>query len=159
MSHGADATVECPACDRAVDPSVSGGWCTDPECGASRVAETASERRRLVTGGGTTENARAENGDEERSDAAEVWPDDGDVVGKDIRSIIMDTGGDEEDAVGAHRERVRFEYEDGGFYLVDLGQNATVVNGEKLEQGDRVPVEPGDRIDRPGVVRTGVGQG
>jgi len=347
MSHGTDATVECPHCGRAFDPSVSGGWCTDTECGASDVAGRAS-RRRLVTDGGTTEDARTgdgatedapERGDEEQPDVAEVWPDDeasdgeveadgsdtgddetdpraddgdegtvacpacettiavadnfcracgadvsgiddtgelascpacetdvepedrfcrecgehldahrpgteetpgtggapggpvqgepsgrsagrptgtdtggatagrsgavnaetvrhggsaaetastgataagsgdsgprlslvarnremtvedGDVVGKEIRSIIMDTGGDEEDAVRVHREHVRFEHEDDGFYLVDLGQNATVVNGEELEQGDRVPVEPGDRIDLSGVARIGVRQG
>jgi hypothetical protein len=346
MSHGTGATAECPLCGAALEPSVSGGWCTDSDCGASRVAPAATGGRRLVTDGGTTEDARAESGDEEEPDVAEVWPDgededadagtgedaadgdsddadagadgddagtvtcpaceteiavddnfcracgadvsgiddtgelascpscetavesedrfcrecgehlaphrpgtdetpsagapagasrgaqsgrggnaagggspaaagtggasagqsgavnaetvkhggsagsaapadgtaaaepeetgprlslvarnrevtvgDGDVVGKEIRSIIMDTGGDEEDAVRVHREHVRFEYEDGGFYLVDLGQNATVVNGEELEQGDRVPVEPGDRIDLSGVARIGVRQG
>lgn len=315
MSHGTDATVECPLCGATLDPSVSGGWCTELECGTSRVAGTTSGRR-LVTDGGTTGDA-PERGDEERPDVAEIWPDegdgdeetvacpacettitvgdnfcracgadvsgiddsgeltscpscetdvepedrfcrecgehldahrpgteetpatggapgspvqggsagrpagqptgtasggatagqsgavtaetvkhggstaetapadqtatagpeetgprlslvarnrevtvgDGDVVGKEIRSIIMDTGGDEEDAVRVHREHVRFEYEDGEFYLVDLGQNATVVNGEELEQGDRVPVEPGDRIDLSGVARIGVRQG
>jgi len=88
----------------------------------------------------------------------EVAVGDGDTVGKEIRSIIMDTGGDEEDAVRVHREHVRFEREGEQFYLVDLGKNPTVVNGEELEQGDRVPVEPGDRIDLSGVARIGVRQ-
>jgi len=88
----------------------------------------------------------------------EIEVGDGDTVGKEIRSIIMDTGGTEEDAVRVHREHVRFERESGQFYLVDLGQNPTAVNGEELEQGDRVPVEPGDRIDLSGVARIGVRQ-
>jgi len=80
-----------------------------------------------------------------RNHEIEVW--DGDVVGREVRKVIMETGGDEDDAVRVHREHVQFEYEDGGFALVALGQNPTVVNGERVEQGERVPVSPGDRIE------------
>ena len=86
----------------------------------------------------------------------EIEVGDGDTVGKEIRSIIMDTGGEEEDAVRVHREHVRFEREDGQFYLVDQGKNPTSVNGEELEAGDRVPVSPGDRIDLSGVAKIGI---
>ena len=104
MSHGTDATVECPHCGRAFDPSVSGGWCTDTECGASDVAGRAS-RRRLVTDGGTTEDARTgdgatedapERGDEEQPDVAEVWPDD-EASDGEVEADGSDTGDDETD--------------------------------------------------------------
>ncbi|MEF8853773.1 MAG: zinc ribbon domain-containing protein [Haloarculaceae archaeon] len=283
MSRGTDATVECPLCGTTFDPSVSGGWCTDPECGAWRRNGTTDSRTpRLATDGGPTvcpacgtevavednfcrvcganvsglddsgrlgacpvcetevepadsfcrecgahldahrpttaesspsDSGRSGTADGQqagtresasaagRGDATDAGggasdgqsdataastaaqgdrtadePDaeprlslvarnravtvtDGDVVGKEIRSIIMDTGGDGEDAVRIHREHVRFEHEDGQFYLVDLGRNPTVVNGTELEQGDRVPVEPGDRIDLSGVAEIGVRQG
>jgi predicted RNA-binding Zn-ribbon protein involved in translation (DUF1610 family) len=86
----------------------------------------------------------------------EIEVGDGDTVGKEIRSIIMDTGGEEEDAVRVHREHVRFEREDDQFYVVDQGKNPTSVNGEELEEGDRVPVSPGDRIDLSGVAKIGI---
>jgi predicted component of type VI protein secretion system len=59
----------------------------------------------------------------------------------------MNTGGDEEDAVRIHREHVKFVREDDQFHLVALGRNPTVVNGESLDEGERVPVSPGDRIE------------
>jgi hypothetical protein len=71
----------------------------------------------------------------------------GETLGKQVRRAMIDAGDDEEDAVCVHREHVRFERESGAFYLVDLGRNSTVVNGEQLEQGDRVPVSEGDRIE------------
>jgi pSer/pThr/pTyr-binding forkhead associated (FHA) protein len=77
----------------------------------------------------------------------EIQMSDGETLGREIRSIIIETGGDEDDAVRIHREHVRFEYENGQFHLVDLGVNPTVVNGDRLEQGDRVPVSTGDRIE------------
>jgi len=115
---------------------------TPAEGGAETDSDTATDGPRLSL---VARNREVEVGD-------------GDTVGKEIRSIIMDTGGDEEDAVRVHREHVRFEREGEQFYLVALGKNPTAVNGEELEQGDRVPVEPGDRIDLSGVARIGVRQ-
>jgi len=91
-----------------------------------------------------------------RNHEIEVW--DGDVVGREVRRIIMETGGDEEDAVRVHREHVRFEYEDGQFSLVAVGQNPTVVDGERVEQGERVPVSPGDRIELSNVAKMRVAE-
>ncbi|MFC7195753.1 zinc ribbon domain-containing protein [Halosimplex aquaticum] len=84
-----------------------------------------------------------------RNREVQVW--DGDTVGRTIRSIVMNTGGDEDDALSIHREHVQFVREDGQFHLVALGKNPTVVNGRSLDEGDRVPVSPGDRIELSGV--------
>ena len=78
-----------------------------------------------------------------------MW--DGDTVGRTVRSIVMNTGGDEDDALSIHREHVKFVREDGQFSLVALGRNPTVVNGESLDEGERTPVFEGDRIELSGV--------
>ena len=46
--------------------------------------------------------------------------------------------------------------DDDQFYVVDQGRDPTSVNGEELEEGDRVPVSPGDRIDLSGVAKIGI---
>ena len=46
--------------------------------------------------------------------------------------------------------------DDDRFYVVDQGEDPTSVNREELEEGDRVPVSPGDRIDLSGVANIGI---
>ena len=77
---------------------------------------------------------------------------DGDAVGRELRRILTETGGDEDDAVRIHREHVRFVREDGDFYLVDLGDNPTAVDGERLGKGSRAPIGPGDTVTLSDVV-------
>ena len=77
---------------------------------------------------------------------------DGDSLGREVRRLFVETGGDFEKAVLVHREHVRFECEDGQFYVRDLGENPTRVNGQQLEKGERHPVAPGDELDLAGVV-------
>ena len=69
-----------------------------------------------------------------------------------MRRLFVETGGDTEEAVLIHREHVRFECEDGQFYVRDLGDNPTRVNGQQLGKGDRRPVDPGDELNLSGVV-------
>jgi hypothetical protein len=39
-----DRTVKCPICDEDFDPTVAGGWCTNPDCGEwQHTDETAAE--------------------------------------------------------------------------------------------------------------------
>jgi hypothetical protein len=83
---------------------------------------------------------------------------DGDAVGRQIRRLLIEADGDEDDAVRVHREHVRFVREDGQFYLVDLGENPTALNGEHLQKGDRRPVSPGDELELSGVVTLDVGR-
>ena len=46
--------------------------------------------------------------------------------------------------------------DDDRFCVVDQGEDPTSANGEELEEGDRVPVSPGDRIDLSGVANIGI---
>ncbi len=78
------------------------------------------------------------------------------TVGREIRRIVTDAGGDEEDAVLIHREHVRFVREDGQFFVVDLGDNPTELNGNRLSKGDREAVEPGDQLALSDVVTLSV---
>ena len=151
----------------ASQPTVPGSESAESEASDSGESATeASDSGPGASGGAETDAAATGSGGEPAADEGpklslvarnrEIEVGDGDTVGKEIRSIIMDTGGEEEDAVRVHREHVRFEREDGQFYLVDQGKNPTSVNGEELEAGDRVPVSPGDRIDLSGVAKIGI---
>ncbi|WP_423998783.1 double zinc ribbon domain-containing protein [Haloarcula salina] len=77
---------------------------------------------------------------------------DGDRVGREIRAALIDAGKPEDEAVRIHREHVRFDREADGYYLVDLGDNPTQLNGTTLQKGDRERVEPGDELELSGVV-------
>ena len=77
---------------------------------------------------------------------------DGDGVGREVRCALTETGGDEDDAMPIHREHVQFVREDDQFYLEDLGENPTTLEGRSLQKGDCEPVAPGDKIGLSGVV-------
>jgi hypothetical protein len=77
---------------------------------------------------------------------------DGDTVGRELRRIITETGGDEDEAVRVHREHVRFEREASGFHVVDLGRNPTTLNDAPMTEGDREPVGPGDELTLSDIV-------
>jgi len=81
----------------------------------------------------------------------EIAVDDGEKVGREIRAALMDAGRPEEEAVRIHREHVRFVRESDSFYLLDLGDNPTRLNGRTLTKGDREPVAPGDELELSGV--------
>lgn len=148
------ALSSCPGCGGDVEPADS--FCRN--CGERLDAYRSDGNDVAET---ETEDATDADADDSEDEASlvlvvrnrEIQVTDGDTVGKDVRSVIMDTGGDEDDAVRVHREHVRFEREDGQFYLVDLGRNPTVVNGDRLDHGDRVPVSPGDRLELSNVAK------
>jgi len=136
VSHvepGPSELTECPDCGTEVDPEDS--FCRN--CGEDLDVHRPAGAADAAGAGEVTLSVRNR----------EIQMSDGETLGREIRSIIIETGGDEDDAVRIHREHVRFEYENGQFHLVDLGVNPTVVNGDRLEQGDRVPVSTGDRIE------------
>ena len=141
---------ECPGCGTAVDADAS--FCAT--CGEDLEAARAA----LAEGAeGATEAAEA---------SAPAAPDtlvlrargetvsvaDDQTVGREIRRIVTETGGGDDEAVRIHREHVRFVREGGEFYLVDLGDNPTSLNDRRLSKGDREPVEPGDEIELSDVV-------
>jgi len=125
---------ECPACRADVGPGDS--FCSS--CGenleAHRVDDDGPESLLLATRG------------------QEIAVGDGDTVGRELRRVVIETGGDETQAVRIHREHLEFVRENGQFYVVDLGTNPTRLNGRPLEKGDRESVSPGDEIEVSGVV-------
>lgn len=81
---------------------------------------------------------------------------DGDRVGREVRAALTDAGRPEDEAVRIHREHVRFVREADSFYLVDLGDNPTKLNGRSLQKGDREPVGPGDELELSGVATVSI---
>jgi pSer/pThr/pTyr-binding forkhead associated (FHA) protein len=77
----------------------------------------------------------------------EIEADDGDTVGRRVRSAYVDIGGDESEARYIHREHVRFEREGDEFYLVNEGRNGTKLNGEELQLDERRAVSDGDEVE------------
>ncbi len=144
-SDGDGKLTACPTCGTSVD--AGDNFCAS--CGADiaghrgRSGTVAAEETRVGPSGGTLVLAT-------RGEEVEVA--DGDTIGRGLRRIIIETGGDENQAVRIHREHVRFFREDGQFYMVDLGTNPTRLNGRPLQKGDREPISAGDEIELSGVI-------
>ena len=81
----------------------------------------------------------------------EIRVDDGDTVGREVRAALTAAGRPDDEAVRIHREHVRFIREHDSFYVLDLGDNPTALNGQSLQKGDREPVAPGDELELSGV--------
>jgi len=144
----------CPTCDAAVDADDS--FC--PSCGE----DLAAAREALDAAAATQEPPTTEDsadGPETlvlQCRGEEIAVADDDTVGREVRRVITESGGEEDQAVRVHREHLRFVREDGRFYVVDLGDNPTRLNGTRLSKGDREPVAPGDEIELSGVATLGV---
>jgi uncharacterized OB-fold protein len=164
--RGPDELTACPSCDADIEPEDS--FCAT--CGEDLDAhrggpagtdETDSTEPTTDVTSESEAGARAENGSAPESlvlavRGEEITVSDGDTVGRELRRIVTESGGDEDAAVRIHREHVQFVREDGQFYLVDLGRNPTRVNDARMEQDDREPVGPGDEVSLSGVVTLAV---
>jgi len=147
---GAAVTLsECPECGEDVDDEDMFCAACGADLAAHRSGDGSADGESASSAGETTESPEslvlATRGEE-------LSVSDGDTVGRELRRIITETGGDDDDAVRVHREHVRFVRENGRFHLVDLGTNPTRLNGDQLEKGDREPLEPGDVIELSGVI-------
>lgn len=164
-SDGSTIDAVCPDCGASID--VSDNFCPDcgadlhespvedcPECGT----EVAPDDAFCGACGADLEGESAPARLALRARGEEVLVDADQTVGREIRRLVTDTGGGEDEAVRIHREHVRFVREDGRFYVVDLGDNPTEVNGRRLSKGDREPIGPGDEIDLSGVVTLSVAE-
>ena len=157
---GAPTLAECPGCGGEVDEDDS--FCAS--CGEDlEAAREALARAQTSDAAAETTDAPAADAEEGEgaADADAPAPDslvlslqdeeivvrDDETVGREVRRILTKTGAQEDEAVRIHREHVRFVREDGAFYLVDLGDNPTVLNGRYLSKGDREPVAPGDELE------------
>lgn len=86
----------------------------------------------------------------------ELAIEDGETVGKDVRSAMVEQGAPEDDAVYVHRKHVRFDIENNAWVLTRLGQNSLEVNGQEVAKGDQIQITDGDEIDFSDVVTTQV---
>jgi hypothetical protein len=138
------AEPTCPSCDGSV--TAADNFCascgTDLESHAGAGTVTAEKTRVGATADTLVLATRGE----------EIEIEDGDTLGRRLRRIVIETGGDEDQAVRIHRKHVRFVREDGRFYMADLGTNPTRLNGRPLQKGDREPVSAGDEIELSGVI-------
>jgi hypothetical protein len=139
--------TECPNCGEAVDEDDS--FCVS--CG-----EDLDTHRAEAATGAAPGTERHPERLVLQARGRELTVEDGDAVGREFRRIVSETGGDEEEAVRIHREHVRFVREEGRFYLVDLGDNPTLVNGKTLGKGNRTAVEPGDTVTLSNVLTADV---
>ena len=149
----------CPGCGTDVEPEDN--FCV--ECGedldAHRAGDVADHDDAI-----DALEATADDGDEAgvpdslvlEVEGREIQVDDGDTVGREIRAALTDAGRPDDEAVRIHREHVRFVREADSFYLLDLGDNPTQINGQALQKGDREPVTPGDEIELSGVASVSV---
>lgn len=76
----------------------------------------------------------------------EITVTDGETVGREVRSAMVEAGAPEEDAVYVHRKHIRVQVDEEGFFLTRLGENSLTVNGRTVEKGDQVRIEDGDEI-------------
>lgn len=151
--RGAADLSACPDCGADVD--ADDGFCAG--CGADLDAHRTDAG--ADDDSGTGDDTGGDDGTGGAPDALalaahgrSVVVEDGDAVGREIRSLLTESGRPEDEAVRVHREHVRFVREAGQFYLVDLGANPTRLNGRALSKGDREPVGPGDELELSDVV-------
>jgi len=150
----------CPSC--GVDVGDDDSFCV--ECGEDLDAHRGGDDPEPEPASDPDDAIEALGGDEDavpeslvlRVDGNEITVEDGDKVGREIRAALMDSGRPEEEAVRIHREHVRFVRDSDGFYLVDLGDNPTTLNGKPLTKGDREAVAPGDELELSGVATVNV---
>lgn len=143
-----DTLDACPSCGNDVTPEDS--FC--PGCGEDLEALRGGEDDDDETESPEAEPAVTYDSLVLATRGEEIVVSDGDTIGRELRRIITESGGDQDEAVRIHREHVRFVREDGQFVLEDLGRNPTRLNNIDMEQGDRKPVGPGDEIDLSGVI-------
>ncbi len=154
-----DELDACPSCEADVEPEDS--FCVN--CGEDLDAHREGDADEAA------EEAEAEDAIDALSDdepvpeslvleveGLEITVEDGEKVGREIRAALMDAGRPEEEAVRIHREHVRFVREEDSFYVLDLGDNPTALNGSSLTKGDREPIGPGDELELSGVTTADV---
>ena len=167
----ANFCVECGADVSDVLPGEDDGLDACPGCGADveeednfcvNCGEDLDAHRRSDEDHNDAIDALEANADDDGAaetpaslllevEGREVHVDDGDTVGREIRAALTEAGRPDDEAVRIHREHVRFVREENTFYLLDLGDNPTQLNGRTLQKGDREPVAPGDELELSGV--------
>lgn len=151
QDDGGDELGACPGCEADVEPDDS--FCvncgTDLDAHRGGDGDTADEAEDAIDA--LSDDEPVPGSLVLEVEGLEISVEDGEKVGREIRAALMDAGRPEEEAVRIHREHVRFVREADSFYLLDLGDNPTALNGSSLTKGDREPVGPGDELELSGV--------
>lgn len=159
-----DSLEACPSCDTEVDADdsfcVNCGEDLDAHRGAATTESAATNGTAPDASGSGNAALTAQSPDDEAVPeqlvlsvaGREITVEDGDRIGREIRAALLDAGRPEDEAVRIHREHVRFDRQPDGYYLVDLGDNPTRLNGTPLKKGDREPIQEGDELGLSGVV-------
>jgi len=147
-----DELDACPSCEADVEPEDS--FCVN--CGEDLDAHRGGDTDDHDDAIDALEASDDDAGETPESlvlevEGREIHVDDGDTVGREIRAALTEAGRPDDEAVRIHREHVRFVREDNSFYLLDLGDNPTQINGQTLQKGDREAVAPGDELELSGV--------
>lgn len=125
-----DGAAACPSCGEAIETE----WTACPFC-AAELSTPAAE--------GEAEPAAPvvlEIGEQELTASL------GESVGREVRTVHVETGGSEHEAQYVHREHVRFERDGNEVVLVNEGRNGATLNDTSLAVGERTVVTDGDRL-------------
>ncbi|WP_336339327.1 double zinc ribbon domain-containing protein [Haloarcula brevis] len=154
----------CPSCDTAVDDDAS--FCVNcgenldahRDAGGAAAADSGPESPTAEPDDAVDAPVSQATGDATPPEGLvlsvegrDITVEDGARIGREIRAALLDAGRPEDEAVRIHREHVRFDRQPEGYYLVDLGDNPTRLNGTLLQKGDREPIQPGDELELSGV--------
>ncbi|WP_276250167.1 double zinc ribbon domain-containing protein [Haloarcula rara] len=147
-----DELDACPSCEADVEPEDN--FCVN--CGEDLDAHRAGDTDDHDDAIDALEASDDDPAETPESlvlevEGREIHVDDGDTVGREIRAALTEAGRPDDEAVRIHREHVRFVREENSFYLLDLGDNPTQINGQTLQKGDREAVAPGDELELSGV--------
>lgn len=124
------------------DPATTDPDSTDPADAGTADAGTADD---TANDGAPPENVVLEVG------GSEVKVENGDLVGRKVRTAHVQAGGDEEQARFISREHALVEREGDDFYIVNKHRNGLEVNGEEVAVDDRKPLSEGDHVTLGGV--------
>jgi hypothetical protein len=173
ITPGDDGSLDfCPSCDTAIDDDAS--FCVNcgenldahrgetdaPTADSASDSSTADETgAESAAAGNAVDTLASQSTDDETVpdklvlsvEGRDITVEDGDRIGREIRAALLDAGRPEDEAVRIHREHVRFDRQPEGYYLVDLGDNPTLLNETPLKKGDREQIHPGDELELSGV--------
>jgi hypothetical protein len=86
----------------------------------------------------------------------EIHVGDGDTIGREVRTAMVEGGVSDEDAVYVHREHARLDHVAGKCYLTRLGANSLKLNDEPVGEHERVELSNGDEVSFSEVVTASV---
>jgi len=147
------SNAACPDCGTAV--AATDNFCSG--CGATLSSHQSSDDEVPFEDAIDALDSQSNDSDEVPKSLVlaveehEITVQDGDTVGSNIRATLSRAGRPDTEVVRIHREHVRFLRKSDSFYVLDMGDNPTHLNGVALSKGEQKPVSPGDKLELSGV--------